>query len=134
MQEEDWGMAARNVLERERVLVKVNNPSPSGVFVEWKKKVIIGSLQRIAPEMSREIVLLSTPSISDGSTILDDHNGLIDALRKLDPDREYLYVDDKIVLEGRQNILRKVGNRLTRLTNDQTIYMTAHSPSVVEVG
>ena len=77
----------------------------------------VGSLQHIAPAYSYEIVLLSKSS----NPVVPEFR---DAILTLKPEIPELTADYQLDLEGRIHGLRIVGNNLTRMTANQTAYVT----------
>lgn len=126
MNETNWEEMARSILEQEKLLRSRNYPEPIGVILKWDNISYIGSIQEIAPEFSKEIVLLSKSRY-----ILPDK--LMNAIRELDKGRLELTADSFLDITGRQHILRKLDNRLTNMTEEQTKYMIEHPPGVLEI-
>lgn len=124
--ETKWEDMARSILEQEKLLRSCNYPEPIGVIVKWDDISYIGSIQEIVPELSKEIVLLSKSQY-----VLPDK--LMNAIRELDKGRLELVVDSSLDLIGRQHILRRLDNRLTNMTEEQTKYMIEHHPDILEI-
>ena len=121
-----WEQGAKELLQDEIRKRSLNKPEPVGVLVIWQDYTYIGSIQVIVPDFSKEIVVLSKSTIP---LPVEFDN----AIRKLDPGRLELTADDKLDLIGRQHILRRVENRLTPMTPDQTAYMLLHPPVIHEI-
>jgi hypothetical protein len=121
-----WEAVAKNILEQEAILKTLNFPAPISVLVTWNGDVYLGSLQKVAPEFSDEIVVLSKTSYGLP-------NDLVNAIRKLDTERLDLVAEDSLDLEGRQHILRIVEDRLVDMTPEQTKYITENMPNICEV-
>jgi len=121
-----WEMAAKSFLQMEKSGKPKNYPETTGVFVTWRGSAYIGSIQVIVPDFSKEIVVLSTTSSPPPVK-------LVDAMKRICPRRLELTADDKLDLTGRQHILRRVENRLTPMTPDQTAYMLLHPPIIQEI-
>ena len=113
-------MAEENI-EFEKVKIVLAN----SCFIIWRGKTYIGSIQDVAPEFSKEIILLSKTSYSLNEDVIDT--------MKIYVKKETLYADDILDLEGRQHFVRKVGNKITFMTKEQTEYMLANPPLVEEV-
>ena len=124
--ETNWEEMAKSILEQEKLLRSYNYPEPIGVIVKWDDLSYIGSIQEIVQEFSKEIVLLSKSRY-----ILPDK--LMNAIRELDKERLELIADNSLDITGRQHILRRLDNRLTNMTEEQTRYMIEHSPDVHEI-
>lgn len=124
--ETNWEEMARSILEQEKLLRSRNYPEPISVIVKWGDISYIGSIQKIAPEFSSEIVLLSKSRY-----VLPDK--LMNAIRELYKERLELIADSFLDLTGRQHILRTLDNRLTNMTEEQTKYMIEHPPDVREI-
>jgi hypothetical protein len=116
MGEPDWKAVAKGMLQQEKELSVFNHPKPTGVLVEWKNKLYIGSIQQIVPDYSKEIFMLSK-----SSSLLPD--GLVKAIKEQNPERLYLHADSTLDLTGRQYVLRKLEDRLVALTPEQDQYV-----------
>ncbi len=122
----NWEDIAKNLLEQERLTRQYNYPEPVSIIIIWKGNNYIGSIQKIVPGFSKEIVLLSK-----SSSHLNQE--LVSAIKKLDKERLELYADDTIDLEGRQHVLRRLDNKLVYMTTEQTKYMVEHLPDIIEI-
>ena len=118
----DWKEIAKNFLKLEKESFEKNSPPPEGIVLLWKGKYYLGSLQKIA----EEIVLLS-------KTSYPVEEKLIQSILELQPDRPKIIADDHLDLEGRYHILRRVGNRLTECTPEQTEYILMNPPRILEI-
>ena len=121
-----WEQGAKELLQDEIRKRSLNKPEPVGVLVIWQDYTYIGSIQVIVPDFSKEIVVLSMTSSPPPIK-------LVDAMKRICPGRLELTADDKLDLTGRQHILRRVENRLTLMTPDQTAYMLLHPPVIFEI-
>ena len=121
-----WEKAAGKLLAEEKRMRLYNNPEPTGIMLTWRNGSYIGHIQIPAPEYSKEVVALSKTSKP-----LQD--GFAKAIRKLDPGRLELVADDELALTDRNHILRKLENRLTKMTAEQTAYMIANKPEIYEL-
>jgi hypothetical protein len=122
----NWEEVAKNILEQEKILKTCNYPAPISVLLTWREDVYIGSIQDAAPGFSDEIVVLSKSTYR----LPGD---LVSAIRKLDEKRLELAADESLDLDGRQHILRRVGNVLIYMTSEQLKYMTEHLPNIIEI-
>lgn len=120
----DWEHLARRFLEKEKL--KINNPPLVPVTVYWKGRVYVGGLQEIFPEYSKEIVLLSK-----GSAPADPR--MINALNKVNENRLEVTADNDLDLTGRQHVLRRLNERLTKMTPEQTQYTEKNMPNICEL-
>lgn len=121
-----WEEVARNLLESERQARRYNVPEPLGVVLTWGNGQYIGSLQEIALNYSKEIVLLSKSS-------KPMQTPLVEAIRKLDQSRLEVTADQTLDLVGRQHVLRRLENNLTNMTPEQTEYVARNLPQVHEI-
>lgn len=128
IKEEDlnWENVAKSILEKEKILKHFEYPAPIFVLVKHKDDIYIGSIQYIGPEFSKEIVLLSKSNY-----VLTD--SLVREIKKIDKDRLELIVDESLDIRGRQHILRVIGNRLEKMSPEQTEYMTDRIPNIIEI-
>ena len=124
----NWEDIAKSLLEQEKFIKRYNHPEPIGVIIIWKGNSYIGSIQKIVPVLSKDIVLLSKSS----SPLCDK---LINAIKKLDKGRLELFAEDALDLEGRQHVLRILENenKLVYMSEEQTKYMYKHLPDIVEM-
>lgn len=123
---EEWRRVAENLLKGEAEKAKLSFPTPAGIILQWKDKYYFGSLQEVAPEFSPEIILLS-------KTTRPIKSGLVEAILEIQPERLRIIADHYLDLEGRTHILRRIGQRLTKCTPEQTKYMINHPPRVAEL-
>ena len=121
----DWDGAAKYLLEKERSIKPLNSPEPIGALIKWQGDIYFGTVQAVA-EPSGEIFVLSKTS---GSV----PPGMVEAIRKLYPNRLELTADYKLDLTGRSHVLRKVEKRLTYMTPGQTEYMLRHPLRIHEI-
>lgn len=117
---------ARHILEMEKKMRIHNFNESSRVLVSWNGGIYIGAIQAAAPGFSKEIVFLSKTSNPIEKKIAD-------AIRNIDKEILELIADDYIDLTGRYHIIRKLENRLTKMTVEQTIYMVNRPVAVKEV-
>lgn len=122
----DFKLVARKVLDMERIQRASCTPSPTGVIVTCRGEEYFGHIQVPLPDYSKEIVLLSKTSRPTNPV-------LIGAIRDLDPDRLELKADDNLDLEGRQNLVRRLGERLTVVTPEQAQYVRESDITVCEI-
>jgi len=122
----DYAKIARRYLDLERKRIKDSNPKSNGIILSWREGLYVGSLQKIAPDYSKEIVLLSKTS----SPL---QRMLIDAIKIFEPDRQTIKADSSLNLEGRQHVLRINGSNLTHITSKQTEYILSNSPKIYEI-
>lgn len=122
----NWDEIAKNILRQEESIKPYISLEQINVLVTWRKNVYIGSIQLINEKFSSEIILLSKSS----SPLYKE---LVDAIRKLDKGRIELCADDLLDLDGRQHILRRLENRLTFMTKEQTKYMVENPIMVSEI-
>ncbi|RLI71897.1 hypothetical protein DRO97_09420 [Archaeoglobales archaeon] len=94
------------------------------VILHWRDRIYVGYIKEIAPEFSKEIVLLY-------KSFNPVEERLIDVVRDLN--NEELYADDSLDLFGRYHLARKLENRLTVLTPEQELYMGKRMLRVYEM-
>ena len=109
MKENKWDLVAKEILEQERLIYPFNNPKPN-----------------VAPKFAKEIVLLSKSSDPIDSD-------LANATRKLDRERIELRADNSLDLDGRQHVVRKLGNKITFMSSEQTKYIVDHPIKICEL-
>ena len=121
-----WEEVAKSLLESERKGRSYNLPESIGIMLTWRDDNYVGSLQEVALDYSKEIVLLSKSSNPLQIP-------LAEAIRKLDPSRLEITADRDLALEGRQHVLRRLGNNLTIMTQEQTEYIAKNLPQIYEL-
>lgn len=126
MNNTDWESAAKFLLEQEKTMNSCNYPESMKAIIRWKDNVYIGSIQKIVPNFSTEIVLLSK-----STHIIPDE--LVSAIKKLDKERLELIADESLDLYGRQHVLRLVENRLVYMNHEQTTYMMENPLNICEI-
>lgn len=118
--------AAYCLLEMLKRLKYHNYPEPTCVLVTWKNGIYIGVIQTIVPTFSKEIVFLSKSSNPIGYKVAD-------AIRKMDNGIFELIADDILDLTGRYHVVRRLENKLVKMTSEQTVYMVNHPMRIEEV-
>ncbi len=121
-----WRDIARNLLSSVRSIKKKLHPEPIGAIITWKKDMYIGHIQEVISDSSKEIVILSKSSYPL-------QKELVEEIRKLDKERIELHADDILDLDGRLHVVRRLDNRLTFMTHDQTLYMMKNKPLIYEI-
>ncbi len=109
--------------EKERMARQ--QPPGIPVFIEWRGHTYIGSFQEIAPEFSREIILLN----KSPQPVSEDFKS---ALLAFDKDRPCLQAEPTFDLQARILLLRRCGERLQRLTRDQEEFLQREGLEVTE--
>ncbi|MFQ5989873.1 MAG: hypothetical protein ACE5K9_08160 [Candidatus Methylomirabilales bacterium] len=100
---------------------------PSGIpaFVDWRDHTYVGSIQEIAPDYSSEVVLLN----KSPEPVSDEFKN---AVLALDKNRLFLKVEPMFDLRARIHILRRSGERLMGLTEDQQEFLKSQGVEVTE--
>ena len=119
----DWSVVARSLLSSAHTSAKLNVPSAEVVLVQWQNQHYFGSIQVIFPEYDTEIVLLSKTSRAV-------QQGLIQAIRGIEPEIPVLTALDILELEGNYHVVRRLGNNLLEMTFEQTQYSAVHLPAI----
>lgn len=125
MNQPDWYQVARNYLTQEKRSSSRNIPPTIVALIEWKGQTYVGGIQEVAPEYSKEIVLLSKSSHPIPKELKN-------AIAELDKDRLSLSAGTMLDLEGRLHVLRRVGDRLQQMTAGQMHYMERQPKTIVE--
>lgn len=94
------------------------------IILHWRGGVYVGYVKEIAPEFSKEIVLIY-------KSFNPVEERLINAVRERD--NEELYADDSMNLAGRYHLARKLDDRITFLTPEQEAYMSKRMLRVYEM-
>ncbi len=121
-----WEQVARDLLQLFDSKKSLASPEPVVVLIKWNNSTYIGSIQVIVPDFSKEIVVASKSSKPLPFK-------LAEAIRKLYPEMLELSAYYMLDLTGRQHILRRVENRLTVMTLEQTEYMRLHPTVITEI-
>jgi len=106
---------------------RVGRQQPPGIpaFIEWRDQTYVGSIQEIAPEFSREIVLLNkSPQPVSGE--------FKTAVLALDKGRLRLQAEPMFDLRARIHILRRAGDHLLGLTEEQQEHLQREGVEVTE--
>ncbi len=101
---------AEQFVEGEKMFMQMSNAVPA--IITHRGKQLLGSIASIIPS-DAEIVLCAHTSFPVGQEI-------VDAVKEISPDRLLLTIDDELDLAPRQDVMRKVGNKLTKMTTAQT--------------
>lgn len=107
---------AKKALASENENLKMAKIKGTYAFVEWKGQTYVGYVTKLVPEYSEEIVFLE-------KSLVPIRKELREAALNLDKERLVLLAEDFLDLEHRLNILRKRGDTLTDLTEEQTAYI-----------
>jgi len=126
MNNPDWENAAKYILDQEKKMNFCNFPKSTKAIIRWKGNIYIGSIQKIVPNFSTDIVLLSK-----STHIIPEE--LVSEIKKLDKERLELIADESLDLYGRQHVLRLVEKRLVYMTHEQTKYILENPPKICEV-
>ncbi len=119
MTEIDWEGAARHLLENvEKLKLYKENEI---VLFKWRRDYYFGGVQKI----SGEIVL-----VSKTSHLVPKE--LVETIIKVNNKITQLTTDDKIDFTGRTHVLRRISDRLTFMTQEQTHYMIENPINVIE--
>lgn len=118
--------AAQEFLRIEKNAKENCCPPQTSVTIRWRDNFYFGGIQEISPEYSPEIVLLSK-----NSNLLPEP--FIESVKRLDPKRLELLADGSLDLEGRYHVLRRLENKLTSMTPEQTKYIADSPTRVIEL-
>jgi len=117
----DWDDLAKRYIEAEKMMPE--NPPSLPILLCWKTQSYIASIYVPFPDYTREIVLLrKSPQ--------PINTELAKALKKFDKGRLELTADYGLDLTEKQYVLRRVGTRLTKMTQEQAEYTTANLPQL----
>lgn len=119
MENMDWEGAAKNLLKNVEKL-KLYKENDIVIF-KWRGDNYFGEVQKI----SGEIVMISKTSYSL-------QKEFVDAIIKINPEITKLVADNKLDFTGRIHILRRINDRLTFMTPEQTYYMAENPINVIE--
>lgn len=122
----NWEEMANGVIKKEEMTNIFTFPKPISANIYWKNVFYIGAIQEIVPEFSKEIVLLSKSS-------LHYPEELAKALRRLDSGRIELFVEDDLDLEGKQHIVRRIGDKVVHITTEQAIFIANCPMKIFEI-
>src|SRR3989338_10861685 len=117
---------ARILLEKEASMRKYLIPEPISIIISWRIKIYIGHIQIIVQDYSNEIVCLNKSS----KPLID---GLYRAIINIDKERLNLVADNILDLTDRQHVLRRLENKLTYMTPEQTRYIAVNMPEIIEL-
>ena len=99
---------------------------PISIIISWRNKIYIGHIQIIVQDYSNEIVCLNKSS----KPLID---GLYRAIINIDKERLNLVADNILDLTDRQHVLRRLENKLTYMTPEQTRYIAVNMPEIIEL-
>jgi hypothetical protein len=114
---------ARGYLANEREHIQATEPLQQPVIVAWRNVWRVGGIAELRQD---GICLLAITS-----SFLP--KGFARALMRLDPARLVYRADAALDLTGRQHIVARRGNRIIRMTDDQTAWAANHIGSVTEL-
>lgn len=122
---EQYAQVARDLVNAMRRTLPLHHPPAALAFFEWRDGTYFGSVQVPYPEYSTEIV-----SVSKTSDPLA--KGLAAAVREAAPSLPTLQTNAEIDFAGRQHILRRLEDRLVKMTPKQTQYVLDHPIIITE--
>ena len=112
-----YNAVAERIISRAKAIPNV--PDCALVLLNWRQHEYFGSLQEIAPNYSREIILLNKTS----EPVMPE---LTHAIKGIEPSILIIKADNELDLEGRTHVLRRLESRLTKMTAEQTEYIMNH--------
>lgn len=112
-------------LAEEKVRMARQKPPGIPIFIDWRDQSYVGSIQEIAPEYSREIVLLN----KSPQPISEEFKK---AILALDKNRLCLQAEPMFDLLATIHILRRSGDRVMGLTEDQQEYLQREGVEITE--
>lgn len=117
--------AGLKYLAEEKERMARQTPPGTPAFVEWRDQAYVASIQEIAPDYSTEIVLLN----KSPQPVSEEFKN---AILALDKNRLCLKAEPMFDLQARIHILRRSGNRLMGLTEDQQEFLQREGVEVTE--
>lgn len=110
----DWKGIAEIVLAEEKN--KKSSLVPPGEYIsfKWRGNWYPGTLHTIKEKEYKGMAILSKPSGAPPRELVDE-------ISKLQPNRPLFMADNELELEGALHIVGQKGDRLIRLTPEQTI-------------
>jgi len=124
MVSQDYNLVAKRLIDLAKRMP--NYPQQQLMLLKWRKEQYFGSVQETYPEYSKEIVYLS-------KTSNPIHSELADCIRKIEPSVLEIVADDELDLEGRGHVLRRLENKLTQMTPEQTKYAIKNPLNITEL-
>jgi hypothetical protein len=119
----DYDSAAKRLIEMAKSMP--NFPKAQIVLVKWRQEEFFGSIQQIYPQFL-DVFYLSKTS----KPVAPE---LVDSIRRIEASILELIADDRLDLEGRGHLLRRVDGGLTYMTPEQTKYAVKNPPDVTEL-
>ena len=123
MVSQNYDFAARRLLALAKSMP--NFPKAHLVLVKWRQGEYFGSIQQVYPQFS-DIFYLS-------KTSLPLSPDLTTSIRRVELSILDMEADDKLNLEGRGHLLRRLENRLTYMTPEQTKYAEENPLDITEL-
>ena len=110
----EWDKIAEKLLEEEEKRKKYLYPPATSISFEWKGDLYPGTLHELEGEECEGIVMLSKPTKPVPKELMD-------AVSRLQPDRTLFIADEELDLDGAVHMLAREGNRLIRMSPEQTL-------------
>lgn len=117
--------AGLKYLAEEKERMAKQKPPGVPIFVEWRDQTYVASIQEIAPDYSREVVLLN----KSPQPVSEEFRS---AIMTLDKNRLCLKTEPMFDLRARIHILRRSGEKLVGLTEDQQEFLQREGVEVTE--
>jgi hypothetical protein len=112
-------------LAEEKERMAKQKPPGIPAFIDWRDQTYVGSIQEIAPDYSREIVLLN----KSPQPVSDEFKN---AVLALDKNRLRLTAESMFDLRARIHILKRSEERLMGLTEGQQEFLQNEGVEVTE--
>ncbi|MFQ5846588.1 MAG: hypothetical protein ACE5IQ_02825 [Candidatus Methylomirabilales bacterium] len=112
-------------LAEEKERMAKQQPPGIPAFIEWRDNTYVAGIQEIAPEYSREIVVLN----KSPQPVSEEFKN---AVLALDKNRLRLRAEPMFDLRAGIHILRRVGERLGGLTEDQQEFLQREGVEITE--
>ena len=119
----DYDSMARRLIDMAKSMP--NFPKAQFVLVKWRQGEYFGSIQQTYPQFS-DVFYLSKTSKPLPSE-------LTNSIRKLEPSVINMKADDELDLEGRAHLLRRLEDKLTHMTPEQTRYAEENFINIIEL-
>jgi len=123
MVSQNYDLAAGELIEMAKSMPDF--PKAQLVLVKWRQGEYLGSIQQVYSQFS-DVFYLSKTSKPIPSK-------LANSIRKIEPSILDMKADDELELKGRGHVLRRLENRLTQMTPEQTEYALKNPPDVTEL-
>ena len=113
----EWKKVAERILEEENKKHKYLYPPGIYINFEWRGDLYLGTLHQLEIEEIKGMGMLSKPSKAPPKELMEE-------ITKLQPERPRFMANEELDLDGPLHMVALDGNKLIRMTQEQTLLVS----------